>query len=80
MLLNLLRELGCSGSRIEFLFVGKMPACEFKITPQSTRTTRIQRRPENHPAHLKNRHLSPGNVSMPGAQEKRVLGQLRKKF
>ena len=49
---------------------------EFKIPPQSTPTTRTQRQPQNHRAHLKIRHLFPGGVSIPPAQEKRVLGQL----
>jgi hypothetical protein len=40
VLLSLLRELGRQVNRIEFSFDGKMAAGEFKITPQSTRTTR----------------------------------------
>jgi len=58
--LSLLRELGRQVSRIEFFFDGKMAAREFKTAPPSTLTTRIQRQPQNHRAHLKIRHLFPG--------------------
>jgi hypothetical protein len=71
-----LRELRCQVSRIESFFVGKMTACEFKITPQFTRTTRIQRQPENHRAHLKIRHVFPGDVQHTGRTIKTRPGSI----